>query len=177
MAPCGAARRLGDVVFSVSEVSLGAGRLGICPLPGRGGDYPSDLATLLAWRPEMVLTMTTEAELEAGGAERLPGDLSVAGVLWRHLPVGDFGTPSASVAALWAQVSAEAQAVLARGGGVLAHCYGGCGRSGMALLRLMVEAGESPSAALERLRRARPCAVETPGQLAWATGHRVPQGA
>ena len=159
-------------MFGVSELSLGAGRIGLCPLPGRGGDYAGDLAALLAWRPAMVLSMTTEAELEAGGAERLPGDLSVAGVMWRHLPVGDFGTPSAATTALWRPVSAEAHRMLQRGGGVLAHCYGGCGRSGMAILRLMVETGETPTAALDRLRAARPCAVETQAQLAWATGHR-----
>jgi hypothetical protein len=46
---------------------------------------------------------------------------------------------------------------------------GGCGRSGTALLRLMVESGEDPIPALTRLRAARPCAVETPAQFAWAS--------
>ena len=36
-------------------------------------------------------------------------------------------------------------------GCTLVHCYGGCGRSGIALLRLMCEAGEAPDHALERL--------------------------
>jgi hypothetical protein len=31
-----------------------------------------------------------------------------------------------------------------------------------------VEAGETPGAALARLRAVRPCAVETEAQLAWA---------
>ena len=48
------------------------------------------------------------------------------------------------------------------------HCFGGCGRSGMAALRLMVEAGEDADEALERLRAVRPCAVETDAQLRWA---------
>jgi protein-tyrosine phosphatase len=47
---------------------------------------------------------------------------------------------------------------------------GGCGRSGTAALRLMVEAGENPKAALQRLRAVRPCAVETPEQFQWAAG-------
>ncbi len=38
----------------------------------------------------------------------------------------------------------------------------------MALLRLMVEAGEDPGAALSRLRAVRPCAVETAAQFDWA---------
>ncbi len=56
-----------------------------------------------------------------------------------------------------------------QGGRVLVHCMGGCGRSGMALLRLMVESGEPADRALARLRAVRPCAVETPEQLAWAS--------
>ena len=45
---------------------------------------------------------------------------------------------------------------------------GGCGRSGMAVLRLMIEAGEDAETALARLRTIRPCAIETDAQMAWA---------
>ena len=38
----------------------------------------------------------------------------------------------------------------------------------MALLRLMCEAGTPVDEALERLRTARPCAVETDAQKHWA---------
>ena len=34
---------------------------------------------------------------------------------------------------------------------------------------LLVEAGEAPEAALQRLRAARPCAVETKAQARWAS--------
>lgn len=157
-------------VFAIAELSLGAGRIGICPMPGRTGRYGADLATILAWGPDMVLTMTTGIELEASGADSLAEDMAQAGIDWRHLPITDFGAPGNGTAAEWPAVSAAARALLARGGRVLAHCYGGCGRSGMALLRLMVDSGEAPDDALARLRAVRPCAVETGGQMAWATG-------
>ena len=51
---------------------------------------------------------------------------------------------------------------------VLVHCFGGCGRSGMLVLRVMIEAGEPAGTALKRLRQVRPCAVETEAQMAWA---------
>jgi hypothetical protein len=38
----------------------------------------------------------------------------------------------------------------------------------MAVLRLMIEAGEEPQSALARLRKVRPCAVETEAQMQWA---------
>ena len=155
-------------MFTIAELRLGNGWLGISPAPGRGGAYQADLTRILRWGADLVLTMTTEAELERLGAGDFGADLAAAGVAWRHLPIPDFGAPPDEVAALWPEVSTEAHEVLAGGGRVLAHCYGGCGRSGMALMRLMVETGEDADPALARLRDVRPCAVEMPAQQAWA---------
>jgi protein-tyrosine phosphatase len=156
------------MVFQISELPLGAGRVGICPLPGRSGDYRGDLDRILTWGPSLVVSLVCDIELEAGDAENIGHDLAQAGVAWRHLPVTDFRAPCAETAAEWPAVSEEARAVLARGGSVLMHCYGGRGRSGMALTRLMVESGETPAAALARLRQVLPEAVETAAQAAWA---------
>lgn len=154
--------------LAIAELSAGGGRLGICPMPGRGGDYAGDLAALLDWAPTLVLTMTETAELARAGAGKLPEHLTRAGIDWRHLPIPDFNAPPATTAARWLAASRAARDALAHGYGVLVHCHGGCGRSGMAVLRLMVELGESPEAALVRLRAVRPCAVETDAQFAWA---------
>lgn len=152
----------------IAELAVGGGLLAIGPMPGRGGDYARDLAQLLAWGPGLALTMTTTEELAAKGAGDLPVDLRKAEVDWMHLPIGDFGTPSGTTLAAWPAASARARIVLAAGGKVWIHCLGGCGRSGTAALRLMVEAGEEPKAALGRLREVRACAVETPEQFHWA---------
>lgn len=156
--------------FCISDLPVAGGALGICPIPGRNGDYAGDLARLIAWAPGLVLTMTTAKELKATGAGRLGQDLARAEIAWRHLAVADFGAPGGETALLWPAASQSVRAVLAQGGRVLAHCFGGCGRSGMAVLRVMIEAGEAPEAALLRLRSVRPCAVETEAQRAWAQG-------
>jgi hypothetical protein len=155
-------------MFEIAELRLGDGWLGISPIPGRSGLYQRDLTAILHWGADLVLTMTTGMELERVGAASLGKDLGAAGVNWRHLPIPDFGAPPPETAALWPEVSVLAHGVLGEGGRVLAHCYGGCGRSGMALMRLMVEAGEEADDALERLRDVRPCAVEGEAQRAWA---------
>lgn len=155
--------------YQIAALPLGKGRIGIGPMPGRSGAYQADLTAILGWDPKLVLTMNTHHELERIGTDGLGDDLRAAGVEWRHLPIPDFGAPPPETQALWPEVSAVAHQLLADGGGVFAHCYGGCGRSGMALLRLMVEAGEAPDLALARLRQVRPCAVETDAQLAWAS--------
>lgn len=158
----------------IAELAVGGGVLGIGPMPGRGGPYARDLAEVLAWRPSLALTMTTLEELAAKGAQGLPGDLAEAGVTWLHLPISDYGAPVGATLAAWPAASAQVRQVLAGGGRVWVHCMGGCGRSGTAVLRLMVEKGEAPGAALERLRAVRPCAVETPEQFRWAAEGAAP---
>jgi len=156
----------------IAELAVGGGMLGFGPMPGRGDPYAREMAEVLAWAPGLVLTMTTLEELAAQGAAGLPGDLLDAGVGWLHLPIADYGAPSGETLADWPVASARARGLLAAGGKVWVHCMGGCGRSGTAVLRLMVEAGEEPAAALVRLRTIRPCAVETPEQYQWAAAGR-----
>lgn len=154
--------------FEIAAVEAGGGWLALCPMPGAGGDYAGDLASVTGWGPTLVLTMTTTAELTRFGAAGIGADLHAKGIGWRHLPVEDYQALSPALAAGWAATSTQVRAILAQGGRVLAHCRGGCGRSGMAVLRLMVELGEAPETALPRLRAARPCAVETDAQYDWA---------
>lgn len=151
--------------FGISEVTCAGGTLALMPMPGRGGDYAQDLLAVLDWAPDLVITMTPTAEMVV---DAFPDDLGAEGVEWVQFPVADFSTPDAD--AEWNGIQRRALAHLAAGGRVLAHCMGGCGRSGMAVLRLMVAAGERPAAALARLRAVRPCAVETDAQLRWASG-------
>lgn len=148
----------------MAVLSVGGGEVMIAPCAGRGGDFAGDLAQWLAWRPALVVSMTTAAEMEVVGAGGLGAALSTAGVDWLHCPVADYGVPRQG----WDAVGVAVLARLARGQRVLVHCMGGCGRSGAAVLRLMVDAGEAPDAALARLRAVRPCAVETGAQYRWA---------
>jgi protein-tyrosine phosphatase len=154
--------------LTLFALTVGDGILAISPLPGGGGDYASDLELLHEWRPSIVVSMTTEAEMEHLGASHLGHDVQEHGARWMHLPIEDFGAPTTAIEAKWLSVSRAALAALRGGGRVLVHCRGGCGRSGMVALRLMIESGEAPDLALARLRKIRPCAVETDAQMAWA---------
>jgi hypothetical protein len=159
---------MGSSEFAIYPLGVVAGQVALSPIPGRSGSYEADLSTILHWRPDLVLSMTTQSELDRMGASGFGDDLAAVGVAWRHLPIVDFGVPDANVASAWNEVSTFSADTLARGGKILTHCFGGCGRSGLAALRLMIEAGEAPDAALERLRKTRPCAVETDAQRRWA---------
>lgn len=156
--------------FVVHDLPVAGGTLAISPMPGRTRPYGVDRERLLAWAPALVVTMCTQAELDRKGSGGLGPDLAGQGIAWRILPVSDFGVPGQAVEDAWPEVEALALDLLRSGGRVLVHCFGGCGRSGMAVLRLMIAAGEGPDQALIRLRTVRPCAVESEAQMAWAKG-------
>lgn len=149
-------------------LSVGGGLLALSALPGRGGDYAQDLEHIRDWKPSIVVSMTTLSEMTEFGAEMLGVDVRERAARWAHLPVADFGVPDEQVEKDWPKVAVSVLTSLRGGGRVLVHCMGGCGRSGMVALRLMIEAGEPVDLALGRLRAVRPCAVETDEQFEWA---------
>lgn len=152
----------------VYALQVGGGTLALSSMPGRGGTYTEDLDLIADWKPGLVISMTTEVEMIQDGARNFGADIQGRASRWVHLPIEDFGTPPKEIVERWPRVGATARQALSGGGRVLVHCRGGCGRSGMVVLRLMVECGERPEAALKRLRTVRPCAVETNAQMLWA---------
>lgn len=152
----------------IYALPVGGGTLAIASLPGRGGDYAGDLDVFREWKPGIVISMTTEAELSEVGGANFGSDIQAMASRWWHLSLADFGAPGPEFDALWPEASKSVRQALNGGGRVIIHCRGGCGRSGMAALRLMVECGEDRFDALNRLRALRDCAVETKGQLQWA---------
>ena len=150
------------------EVPVGQGMLAISPIPGLNGSYEDDLLAIHGWGAKVVFSMTEMAELQCAGAGEIGAHMAAMGIEWHHLPIRDFGAPGLDVVAKWRQASDSAHAAFDVGHRVLIHCRGGCGRSGMAALRLLVERGEEAAGALARLRAVRPCAVETDEQYAWA---------
>ncbi len=152
--------------FEIYEIPAGkTGVVAICALPGRDGVYVQDLARILAWQPDLILSLTEPQEM--GAATDLIAELKRAGIPAHGLPIRDFSVPSADFATQWPAISMQARAILDKGGKVLAHCLGGQGRSGMVITRLLVERGENPDTALARLRAQRPGAVETDAQFDW----------
>ena len=152
----------------IHALQVGGGTLALTALPGAGGDYAGDLDLIAGWAPGLVISMTTPAEMVAVGAGDLGRDIQSRACRWAHLPVADFSAPPDAVTQKWPEVSMAARHALSGGGRVLVHCRGGCGRSGMVVMRLMVECGEVPEQALTRLRAVRECAVETDAQVYWA---------
>lgn len=158
----------------IHALGVAGGSLAISQMPGKRGDYAGDLAFVRDWKPSIVISAVSRAELVEASAETFQSDIQESGSRWVHLPIVDYGLPDDSVLDIWDGVCADVLRVLRGQGRVLIHCKGGCGRSGMLALRVMVAAGEDAVDALFRLRKIRPCAVETEAQLRWAvTGQLI----
>ncbi len=156
-------------MFSISDIQIGQGAIGISPIVGRDGDYEGDLRALINWQPDIVLSLVELHEFKEVGAQDFPDDLAQQDIKWLYFPIKDYACPGAEEDALWTAISAILQTALAQSARVCIHCKGGCGRSGMIALRAMIEVGERAEEALERLRSCMACAVETDEQMAWAT--------
>ncbi|WP_311136007.1 protein-tyrosine phosphatase family protein [Salipiger aestuarii] len=155
-------------MFMLHALRVSDGILALSALPGGDGDLAGDLQHVSDWQPSVVLALVTADELAAAGARDFGVFVADHGARWEHLPIRDFGIPDDVFEQRWTGVSRVIHNVLEGGGRVLVQCRGGCGRSGMVVLRLMTEAGEAPGDALARLRSVRPCAVETQEQMTWA---------
>lgn len=154
--------------IEIVELPVGAGTLLLSPAPGRSGAFANDLDTIVALRPDLVVTLLEDHEIARTKASALPIELRAHRIGWRHFPIVDFGVPGEAATDVWAKSAPDLLARLDKGQRILIHCMGGCGRTGMIALRLMILFGEMPDAALARLRALRPCAIETDAQMNWA---------
>ena len=129
------------------------GSLGGGSHPARHGDLADQLKVLSDLGYGAILTLT------ADGLDR--DALAAAGLDWLHLPIPDSGAPSKDQmvrAARFLETSNRA------GKAVFAHCFAGYGRTGVVVAGLMIAGGQEPRAAIARVRRLRPGAIESARQ-------------
>jgi predicted protein tyrosine phosphatase len=129
----------------------------VAPRLAVGAAYPREAVARLA--ADHGIARVVDVRVEACDDEVL---LRLHGIRLLHLPTED--TRAISQRMLHEGVAFVA-AGLARGEGVLVHCQHGIGRSALLALCVLVDRGESPLAALEALKRARPVVSPSPDQL------------
>lgn len=160
----------------IDEVPAGqsGGLIGITFCPGKCGsslggsrwqrDLGADLDVIALWRPAAVLTLIEDHEFDMLGVTQLGRQVQGRGIAWHHMPIVDVRPPDARFEAAWLTSGSDLLAILCAGARVLVHCRGGLGRAGTVAARLLVELGVSPTQAIERVRQARPGAIETEQQ-------------
>ena len=149
----------------------GNGRIGMTFCPGKhdpraktglwSRDMRMDLAAIADWGAVALVTLMESHELDLLGVSGLGDAVLALGMGWYHLPVQDVSVPNVAFEAQWADASSALRAQLLAGQSIVVHCRGGLGRTGIVAARLLIELGEKPVTALQRVRVARPGAVET----------------
>ncbi|HEV8631035.1 MAG TPA: ADP-ribosylglycohydrolase family protein [Thermoanaerobaculia bacterium] len=157
----------------IDSVPAARGRIGLTFCPGKcqlhaatgawERDLGLDLDAIADWGAAALVTLVEDGELRE---LQVPRDALAEGaarrhVAWLHLPIADAGVPDAAFERRWERAGMWLRELLRRGRGVVVHCKGGLGRTGMIAARLLVELGEAPEEAIARVRRARPNAIET----------------
>lgn len=74
---------------------------------------------------------------------------------------------------MWPSAAQTLCQALSAGDNVLVHCRGGLGRAGTVAGCLLIEMGLSQEDAIERVRQARPGAIETAAQEQYVRGFKA----
>ena len=161
----------------IAEIPAGGGVIGVTLCPGKRGasafgqawarDLATDVAVIADWGARAVVTLIEEHEFVLLGVKALPQAVRAAGIEWHHLPIEDASVPDQRFERAWPGLWPQLKGRLAAGERVLVHCRGGLGRAGTVAALVLVECGELPAVAIERVRSARPGAIETAKQERW----------
>jgi ADP-ribosyl-[dinitrogen reductase] hydrolase len=131
-------------------------------------DLSADLDVIAAWNAAVVVTLVEEHELRDLQIDNLGREVTQRFMEWHHWPIADFSVPAWAFDEAWPSRSEMLRGLLGRGGRVLIHCKGGLGRAGMIAARLLVECGDAPADAIQKVRDVRGAyAIETTAQEAW----------
>jgi ADP-ribosyl-[dinitrogen reductase] hydrolase len=168
--------------LQIAVVTAGSefGRVGITFCPGKydrhalSGEWDRDLALDLDevrdWGAAAVVTLLEQKELVLLRVERLGEEILRRNMLWFHLPIVDVSIPDERFEQEWDVAGEQLRSILRRRLDVLVHCRGGLGRAGTIAARLLIELGMEPMRAIEKVRAARPGAIETSDQERFVKG-------
>ncbi|MBY6187752.1 dual specificity protein phosphatase family protein [Marinobacter hydrocarbonoclasticus] len=158
------------MAFEPAFIDVNGLPMALHPAPGLDGTLSEDVAVLAAAGVAAVVTTLTDEELTRFGIPTLKEEVEAAGMQWVHLPVKDKSLPDSGFDARWAEVRETLTALMESGRRVSVHCRGGTGRTGLVAAKLLLDSGADWQETLERVREARPGALEHESQLGYLQG-------
>jgi ADP-ribosyl-[dinitrogen reductase] hydrolase len=166
----------------IATLTMGQGAIGVTFCPGKQGDsvfgapwqrdLDLDLDAIERWGAAAVVTLVESHELHSLGVPDLGDRIRDRGMQWYHMPIADLNAPDIGFEAAWPAVALQLHQLITNGRRVLVHCRGGLGRAGTVAACLLVELRVAPREAINRVRVARPHAIETAAQERYVLGFR-----
>jgi len=165
-----------------------AGALGLTLAPGKHGqsfyhptgwarDLDTDLERLrYHHRADVLVSLMEDHEYDLLEIPDLRARARDTGLEVRHYPIPDESVPPPWREDDFAQLIAGIRRSLDDGRRVVVHCRGGVGRSGLVAAAVATTYGDEADAAIARVRRAQPQAVETREQEAFVVGFAAATG-
>jgi ADP-ribosyl-[dinitrogen reductase] hydrolase len=168
--------------LQIATLPVEPGAIGVTFCPGKQGDsvfgapwardLSLDLDAIQSWGASAVVTLVEAHELVSLGVPDLGDRVRERGIDWYHLPIVDLTAPDKCFETTWPTVATTLRQRVTGGGRVLVHCRGGLGRAGTVAACLLVEFGVRPEEAIQRVRIARPNAIETSAQERYVRAYR-----
>ncbi|MDB5874662.1 MAG: phosphatase [Ramlibacter sp.] len=161
-------------IASVPCAPWASGVIGVTFCPGKWGDslygapwrrdLDVDLDVIHSWGASLALSLIEDHEFALLRVPGLGEAFGERGIAWYQMPIVDLRPPDGAFHEAWTREGAVAVDTLKGGGKVLVHCRGGLGRAGTVGCMLLMELGATCAESLQRIRAARPGAVETAAQ-------------
>lgn len=162
-------------IDSVSVPGTG-GRIGLCACPGLSTYFGSrtrkledDLKEIRRWGASGLVTLLEREEMRMLEIDHISQTVRHHDMWWLHLPIRDMCAPDEAFEAAWSAEGERLRNILKNDGRFVVHCWAGLGRTGTVAARLLVEFGLKPSAAIEKVRDARPGAIQSLAQEIYVT--------
>ena len=124
-----------------------------CPAPRR---LSETFATLSDQGVTTVLSMLPSEEADALGVGEAPAICASLGIAHRSFPIRDFGLPQAGS---FHELIEELLTMLKDGESIAVHCRAGIGRTGLAVVAVLIASGMAAEQALESVSAARGVSV------------------
>jgi protein-tyrosine phosphatase len=141
------------------------GKLAIAPAPAKG---PQLQKALDRWKRLGVTGVVSLLEYGVRGWEQEEAICRQLGLHFYSIPIADHSVPKPEEMPRITERLIEVEGALRMGGVIVAHCFAGIGRSGMATVALLMIAGVPLEEAMERVSLARGLACpETEEQVEW----------
>lgn len=150
------------------------GRIGMTFCPGKvqpagwsgvwRRDLRTDLAAMQRWGCTTLISLMEGYEFNELFVNNLGDMARQCGMIWYHLPILDQHPPDGRFMAGWPTIWPHLRQQLQEGKDLVLHCKGGLGRTGTVAACLLVNFGDTPTAAIGKVRLARPGTVENGAQ-------------